>query len=150
MPEFEPQDPQYESRVRASFAKQAMMSTLGASLERLAPGACTIALPYDGRLVQQHGFVHAGVLATILDSACGYAAYTLMPAEAGVLSVDFSTHLLSPAKGERFEARAQVVRSGRNITVCRAEAWAIEGTSEKLCALMTGTMMTIRSDGLRG
>ena len=138
-----PPDPQFRERVRASFAKQTIMATLGASLERVEPGEADIAFAWRADLVQQHGFVHAGVLATIMDSACGYAAFTLMPADAGVLSIEFQTHLLAPAAGTRFVARAKVVRAGRTITVVRADALAIGETSDKLVATMTATMMCV-------
>ena len=139
-----PSDPQFRERVRASFLKQTIMATLGAGLERVDPGEVEIAFAWRADLVQQNGFVHAGVLATVMDSACGYAAFTLMPADAGVLSIEFQTHLLAPAAGERFLARAKVVRAGRTITVVRADAFARSGDAEKLIATMTGTMMCVQ------
>jgi uncharacterized protein (TIGR00369 family) len=148
---FAPADADFEARVRASFARQAVMATLGATLERVGPGEVEIALPHRADLAQQHGFLHAGILATILDSACGYSAYSLMPADAAVLSIEFKINLLAPARGERFVARARVVRAGRNVTVCEAEGWAIAGGEEKRVAIMTGTMMCLRDrEGLRG
>lgn len=144
----EPPDPGFRERVRASFAKQAVMATLGARMERIEAGECSIALDWRADLVQQHGFLHAGVLATVLDSACGYAAFSLMPADSGVLSIEFHTHLLAPAAGERFVARAKVLRAGRTITVVRADAFAL-GATEKLVATMTGTMMCVR-EGVTG
>ena len=143
------QDPAFRERVRASFAKQTVMATLGATLEHLEAGECDIALAWRADLVQQHGFLHAGVLATVMDSACGYAAFSLMPADSGILSIEFHTHLLAPAAGERFIARARIVRAGRTITVARADAFASAGGIEKLVATMTGTMMCIR-DGVQG
>jgi len=146
-----PQDPRFESRVRDSFALQTVMATLGAALSRVAPGEVDIALPFRADLAQQHGFVHAGILATILDSACGYAAFTLMPADAAVLSIEFKINLLSPAAGERFIARGRVLRSGRTISVCQAYGFAISGGAEKLIATMQGTMMCVRDNpALRG
>ena len=144
--EFTPVDPSFESRVRASFDLQAVMATLGAKLARVAPGAVDIEWPYRADLAQQHGFVHAGILATALDSACGYAAFTLMPADAAVLSVEFKINLLAPARGERFVARARVIRSGRTISVCEADAIALEDGSEKRVAHMVGTMMCVRDN----
>ena len=141
-----PSDPQYESRVRASFARQAVMATLGAELGRVAPGEVEIAWPYRADLAQQHGFVHAGIVTTLLDSACGYAAFSLMPADAGVLSVEFKVNLLAPARGERFVARARVIRAGRTLTVCEADAWAIHQGDEKRVATMLGTMMCVRDN----
>jgi len=151
MTPFTPADPAYESRVRESFAKQAVMATFGASLARVAPGEIEIALRNSPALAQQHGFLHAGVLATILDSACGYAAFTLMPADAAVLSVEFKINLLAPAAGERFVARSHVVRAGRNLSVCQADAFALVPDGEKHVATMVGTMMCVRDrDGMRG
>jgi len=148
---FTPADDAYAERVHASFARQTVMATLGATLARVAPGEVEIALPHRADLAQQHGFLHAGVLATILDSACGYAAYSLMPADAAVLSIEFKINLLAPARGERFVARGRVVRAGRNITVCEAEGWALEGGAEKRVAIMTGTMMCVRDrEGFSG
>jgi uncharacterized protein (TIGR00369 family) len=125
------------------------MDTLGATLERVAPGEVDIALPYRQALTQQHGFVHAGALATVADSACGYAALTLMPADAGVLSIEFKVNMLSPADGPMFMARGQVVKPGRTITVCRADVFSVatDGT-EKIVATMQGTMMVVRGRGL--
>jgi uncharacterized protein (TIGR00369 family) len=125
------------------------MDTLGATLERVAPGEVDIALPYRQALTQQHGFVHAGALATVADSACGYAALTLMPADAGVLSIEFKVNMLSPAEGPMLMARGQVVKPGRTITVCRADVFSVatDGT-EKIVATMQGTMMVVRGRGL--
>jgi uncharacterized protein (TIGR00369 family) len=142
-------DPAFRERVRASFAQQSIMATLGVICERIEAGECDLAFARRDDLLQQHGFVHAGVLATVLDSACGYAAASLMPAGTGVLSIEFHTHLLSPAAGERFVARAHVVRAGRSITVVRAEAFAQNAGAEKLVAIMTATMMTVH-DGVKG
>ena len=138
-------DPDFE-RVRDSFARQIVMSTLGATLSRVADGEVDIAMPFRADLSQQHGFLHAGILATILDSACGYAAFSRMPADAAVLSIEFKINLLSPAAGERFLARGRVLRSGRTITVCQADGFAITGQSEKLIATMVGTMMCVRDN----
>jgi uncharacterized protein (TIGR00369 family) len=103
---FQPKDPNFADRVRASFARQRMMQTLGVEIAQLAPGEIELAMPYGVAFTQQHGFIHAGVMATVLDSACGYAAYSLMPADAAVLTVEFKINLLAPAKGERFLFRA--------------------------------------------
>ena len=145
-----PSDPQFRERVRASFAKQVFMATLGATLERVEPGEVDIALPHHPSLVQQHGLVHAGALAAVLDSACGYAAFSLMPADAGVLSIEFKLNLLEPAKGERFVARGRVLRAGRTIHVCRADAVAFEGGRETIVATMQGTMMCVMGRGIAG
>lgn len=119
------------------------MATIGASLGSVEPGAVDVIIPFRNDLTQQDGFLHAGVVATVADSACGYAARTLMPAAARVLSIEFKLNLLAPAVGERLEARGRVIRAGRTITVCRADVVAITGEAERLVATMTGTMMTV-------
>ena len=134
---------QSETRVRASFGKQKLMTTIGATLEEVAEGRVSIRLPYRDDLTQQHGFLHAGAIATVADSACGYAALTMMPSDAAVLSVEFKVNMLAPAKGEAIVARAQVIRSGRTIVVCRADVYALQGGAEKLVAAMQGTMMVV-------
>ena len=141
---FAPQDPDFEIRVRRSFGEQRAMSTIGASLGTVAAGAIDVLLPFREDLTQQDGFLHAGIIAAVADSACGYAAHSLMPASARVLSIEFKLNLLSPAVGERFEARGRVLRAGKTITVCRADVAAISSGTEKLVATMTGTMMTVR------
>jgi uncharacterized protein (TIGR00369 family) len=100
-------------------------------------------MPPDPAYTQQHGFMHAGIITTALDSACGYAAFTLMPLDAAVLTVEFKTNLLAPAKGERFIFRAQVIKPGRTLTICEPRALALEGSKEKLVATMTGTLMAV-------
>jgi len=143
MPDFLPADPLFEPRVRASFARQQVMQTIGATLAAVEPGAVEIVLPFRADLTQQHGFLHAGIVATILDSACGYAAFSLMSADKAVLSVEYKINLLAPAKGQRFIAKAQVIKAGRNLTVCIGDAFAYENEKQKLVATMTATMMAI-------
>jgi uncharacterized protein (TIGR00369 family) len=140
---FQPQDSSFRERVRASFARQRVMATLGIEIAHLEPGEVHLTMPPNPAYTQQHGFMHAGIITTALDSACGYAAFTLMPAEAAVLTVEFKTNLLAPAKGDRFVFRAHVVKPGRTLTICEARALAIEGNKEKLVATMTGTLMAI-------
>lgn len=142
-----PEDPAFESRVRASFERQKFMATIGARLARVAPGEVDVELRRRDELVQQHGFLHAGVLASAADSACGYAALSLMPAGAAVLSVEFKINMLAPAAGDRFLARGRVIRAGRTVTVCWGEVVAMDGENEKLVATMVGTMMTVRDRG---
>ncbi|MDB4877242.1 MAG: hypothetical protein JWM41_3688 [Gemmatimonadetes bacterium] len=144
----EPQDPAYESRVRASFDKQTFMATIGARLTRVAAGEVDIEVAMRPDLVQQHGFLHAGVLASAADSACGYAALSLMPTGAAVLSIEFKINLLAPASGERVVAAGRVLRAGKTITVCRGDVTAYAGSSERLVATMVATMMTVRDRGL--
>lgn len=140
---FEPQDPGFAERVRGSFARQGAMATLGAQLVSVEPGAVVIELPWAPGLTQQHGFIHAGIVATALDSACGYAASSLMPADAGVLTIEYKVNLLAPAQGQRFRMAGEVVKSGRTISVTEGRAYAIDGGREKLVATMTATLMTI-------
>ncbi|MCA9283015.1 MAG: PaaI family thioesterase [Phycisphaerales bacterium] len=132
------------SRIEASFSRQALMSTLGARLARVGDGEVEIELPWSDGLAQQHGFMHAGAIATIADSACGYACLTRMPEGSAVLSVEFKVNLLSPARGEMFAARGRVVRAGRTISVATADVLARSGgESEKIVALMQATMMRV-------
>ena len=140
-------EPDIESRVRASFGKQRFMATIGATIERVAPGEVDIALAFDEAVTQQHGFVHAGALATVADSACGYAALSMMPSDAAVMSVEFKINILAPAEGPRLVARGRVVRSGRTLTVCRADVFSVKPDGEKLVATMQGTMMAVRGRG---
>jgi uncharacterized protein (TIGR00369 family) len=140
---FVPQDPDFEARVRRSFALQRVMETIGARLARVAPGEVDVELPFRDDLTQQNGFLHAGIVSTVLDSACGYAAFTLMPADAGVLSIEFKVNLLAPARGERVIARGRVVRAGRTISVCTADAFAIQDGAERHVSTMTATLMAV-------
>src|SRR5262249_44842142 len=140
----QPKDPNFEERVRASFARQRVMQTLGISIARVQPGEIELTMPYDAAYTQQHGFIHAGIISAALDSACGYAAFSLMRADAAVLTVEFKTNLLAPAKGEQFKFRARVVKPGRTITVYDAQAFAeTAGADAKLIATMTGTLMAV-------
>jgi uncharacterized protein (TIGR00369 family) len=136
-------DPDFEDRVRESFGRQSLMAMLGAELMAVRPGEVEIAAPYRGDLTQQHGYVHAGIVTALADSACGYAALSLMPVGREVLSVEFKVNLLAPAAGERFVARATVVRSGRTLTVCSAEVAAQRGDQHVLIALMQATMISL-------
>jgi uncharacterized protein (TIGR00369 family) len=140
---YDPKDEGYAQRVRDSFALQGAMGTIGASLGEIAPGAVEILLDWAPGLTQQHGFLHAGMVATALDSACGYAGFTLMPAGAGVLTIEFKVNLLAPAKGQRFRMLGQVVKPGRTITVTEGRAYAIDNGREKLIATLGATLMTI-------
>ena len=145
-------DPDFEERVRASFARQQAMRTIGAELTLVAPGTVEIEMPYSEALTQQHGFLHAGVISTALDSACGYAAFSLMPENAAVLTIEFKVNLLAPGKGVRFLFRGTVTKPGRTILVADGQAYAIGADEEaKLIATMTGTMMTVVGrEGMEG
>ena len=137
-------DPDFAARVAASFDRQPAMRLIGATLEAVEAGRVLIDLPHRPEIAQQHGFVHAGILSTALDSACGYAASSLMPAEAGVLTVEFKVNLLAPAQGPRFRLEGQVLKAGRTISVVegRALQLAADGT-ETLVATMSATVMTV-------
>lgn len=140
-----------EARTRASFERQAAMKAIGATVAHVAPGEVDLRMPYDAALSQQHGFVHAGIIATLADSACGYAAFTLMPPEAAVLSVEFKQNMMAPASGEAFVARARVKKAGRTLTVVNADVFAERDGGERLIATMQATMMTVLGrDGLVG
>lgn len=145
MTAFEARDPDYERRVRESFGRQGVMATLGAEMVRVAPGEVEIALNYHPGLSQQHGFFHAGVTSTIADSAGGYAAYSLFPADSSVLTVEFKINLLAPADGERLRAVGRVFKPGRTLTICDVEVFVAKGEREKICAKMQQTLM--RLDG---
>ena len=131
-----------------SFARQQVMEMLGVSMTRCEPGVVELQMRHRGDLTQQHGFIHAGIIATVMDSACGYAAFTLMPADASVLTVEYKINLLAPAKGELLIARAAVKRAGKIITVCTADAFMDNADELKPVAIMLGTIMCLheRSD----
>ena len=119
------------------------MLTLGIEIVRIEPGEIELAMPYNRAYTQQDGYMHAGIMTTALDSACGYAAFSLMPADAAVLTVEFKTNLIAPAKGQTFSFRARVVKPGKTLTVCEARAFAIGNGEERLVATMTGTLIAI-------
>jgi uncharacterized protein (TIGR00369 family) len=142
---MQPHDPQYAQRIRDSFARQPAMATLGVSLDEVGAGCVVLSMPHRADLTQQHGFLHAGVVATALDSACGYAAFTLMPADAGVLTIEFKINLLAPARGPLMRFEGQVKKAGRTISVVDGHAYQHESGSHerKLVATMTATIMTV-------
>ena len=152
MPDFKPQNPDYLARSNGSFERQQVMKTLGLKLNAVGPGTVEMEMPYHEDFTQQHGFLHAGIVSTALDSACGYAAFSLMPADAAVLTIEFKINLLSPARGERFLFRGEVTKPGRTITVADGRAYAVdENGAEKLIATMTCTLMAIFGrDGIEG
>ena len=143
MPSLVPLDPDFEARVRASFARQGAMRLPGAEIAELLPGRCTVALPSRGELAQQDGVFPAGIVTTIIDTACGYAAFTLMPARARVLTVELRLNLVAPARGERLLAVGRVERAGRTLTIVRGEVEAVERGAATVVALMQGTMMCL-------
>lgn len=146
MSRFEPQDPDFEARVRRSFAKQPFMATIGARLAHVAPGEIEIELSVMAALLQQHGFVHGGVVATVADTACGYAALSLMPAGVGVLTVEFKINFMAPAAGARLRASGRVAKPARTVSVTQAEvhAEAEDGAEPTLVSVMTATLMILQ------
>jgi uncharacterized protein (TIGR00369 family) len=140
---FDPRHPGFAERVRESFARQGAMATLGATLEAVTPGYCAIALAPRPEVAQQHGYVHAGVIAAIVDTAGGYAGFSLFPADATVLTVEFKLNLLAPAAGERLVAEGFVVKRGRTLTVTRGEVHAERNGARTLVALMQQTLIAL-------
>lgn len=136
-----PRNPEFETIVRESFSRQAMMTALGAKLTLVEPGKVHVAFPKLDQFTQQNGFVHAGAIASIADSACGYAAFTLAPADTDVLAVEFKINLLTPARATMFEARARVLRSGRTLSTCFAEVIGVQNGDEELVATMMSTII---------
>jgi uncharacterized protein (TIGR00369 family) len=143
MPRFEPKNPDFRAIATDTFARQRAMATLGISIARMEPGEVDLAMPYSPDLTQQNGFVHAGIITAGLDSACGIAAFTLMPENSDILTVEFKTNLLAPARGSRFAFRARVVKPGRTLTFCEASAYAEHDGRETLIATMSGTLMAL-------
>ena len=143
MPRFEPKNPNYRDAATATFAAQQAMRTLGISIARLEPGEVDLVMDYSTDFTQQNGFVHAGIITAGLDGACDIAAFTLMPPGADILTVEFKTNLLAPARGERFIFRGTVIKPGRTLTYCEARAFTEQDDRESLVATMTGTLMAM-------
>jgi uncharacterized protein (TIGR00369 family) len=135
--------PEFAMRVRDSFDRQGLMKHLGAHITQLQSGQVEIRVPYRNELTQQHNYFHAGVSGAIADSACGYAAYTLMPMDSSVLTVEYKINLLAPAAGEELIARARVVRSGKTLKICSADVYVRNGVAETHCATMLATIMCL-------
>ncbi len=144
---YEPQDADFDARVRASFAEQNMMHTMGMSIGALGPGTIDVVFDHDERFTQQHGFAHGGFIATALDTACGFAALTLMIPEAAVLTVEYKINYLRPASGATYRASAHVVKAGRTLTTCEATVTADD--SDKPISTMTATLMTLLDTGIK-
>jgi uncharacterized protein (TIGR00369 family) len=139
---FEPQNPDYGEQVRASFERQRFMDHIGAELVAVGPGRCEIRLPYRPELTQQHGYFHGGVVGTLADNAGGYAAFSLLPAGASIVTVEYKLNIVAPGRGEALVARGQVIRAGRTLIVSRAEVFAVEeGGAERLCAASLQTLL---------
>ncbi len=141
--QFEPKNPDFKTTVEDSFKKQQVMQTINASLLNIEPGKVEIELQFSEQITQQHGFIHAGIVSTVIDSACGYAALSLMPAGYGVLSIEFKVNLLAPARGEKFRAVGLVKKAGKTITVTEGELIAYDNNKESVVATMVATMMNI-------
>ncbi|MEE9300076.1 MAG: PaaI family thioesterase [Alphaproteobacteria bacterium] len=140
---FCPKDPDYAERVRASFARQSFMAHLGAELAEVGPGRCTVSLLYREEFTQQHKHFHGGVIGTLADNAAGYAAFSLMPAESTILTVEYKLNFVAPGRGERLIARGLVLRPGRTLSVARAEVYALKDGEERLCATALETLMCL-------
>jgi uncharacterized protein (TIGR00369 family) len=143
MPRFLPKNPDYLKVVTATFDRQQAMRTLGISIARIEAGEVDLSMPYSPEFTQQNGFVHGGIITAGLDNACGIAAFTLLPPGSDILTVEFKTNLLAPAKGQRFSFRACVVKPGRTLTVCDGRAFAEHDGKESLIATMTATLMAL-------
>lgn len=150
-PAFEPRHPDFETRIRNSFARQPMMAHVGAEMTEVGPGYCEIVMPWREEITQQHGYVHGGALATIADSAAGYAAFTLMGPEDSPLTVEYKLNILRPGVGERFAARGRVIKPGRTLTVVQSDVFAIDGSGEVMCLTSIQTLMTMsgKADEIR-
>lgn len=143
---FEPLDPDYEQRVRKSFGMQNFMVTIGARLVEVMPGIVTIEMNHSEKLTQQHGYIHAGAITTLADNACGYAAYSLMPPNTEVLTVEFKVNFLAPSRGDKFVAIGRVLKPGRTLSVCVAEVTAQQNYEKKLVFTMQATMMCVQNN----
>jgi len=141
--EFKSVNPDYARAVRESFARQGLMQTLGARIVTLEPGVCVIEMAHTAGMTQQQGFFHAGAIGAIADSACGYAAYALMPAGSEILTVEYKLNLIRPALPPTLRAEGRVVRAGRTLTVCRADIYYMGAAGPEACALMQSTMMRV-------
>jgi uncharacterized protein (TIGR00369 family) len=142
---FEPRDPAWDAKVRASFAKQGIMAHLGATLADVWPGGCEIHLPYRPELSQQVGYFHAGVTATVVDSAAGYAGFSLMAPNTEVLSVEFKINMLAPADGDLLIATGEVIKPGKTLCITRGDAWVVKHGKTTHCAMMQQTLITMHN-----
>jgi len=140
---FQPANPDFEARVRESFSRQPFMGFIGADLAIVEPGYCEIHLPYRPELTQQHGFVHGGALATLADNAAGYAAFSLMPADASVLTVEYKLNIMRPGRGDKMTARGKVIKPGRTITVVESNVYGVEDGKEVMCVTSIQTIMAL-------
>jgi uncharacterized protein (TIGR00369 family) len=151
MTRFAPKNPDFAARVRDSFDRQGAMALIGATLTQVAPGAVDIAVDFRPELSQQHGFFHGGIVGTAADSAGGYAAFSLMPADTSVLTVEYKMNLIAPADGTRLIARGRVIKPGRTLTICNVDVFVLRDDREHHCAILLQTLMSMagRNDGPR-
>ena len=152
MTRFAPKNPDFEARVRDSFGRQGAMKLIGAALSHVAPGAVDIAVDFRPELSQQHGFFHGGIVGMAADSAGGYAAFSLMPADSSVLTVEYKMNLIAPAEGARLIARGRVIKPGRTLTICNVDVFVLRDGREHHCAVLLQTLMAMagRNDGPKG
>jgi uncharacterized protein (TIGR00369 family) len=140
---FEPSDPNFEARIKRSFSLQGFMDYIGAEITDIGPGYCEIQVPYKRELTQQHGFFHAGIIGTLADNSGGYAAFTLMSAHSSILTVEYKLNIMAPGDGETLIGRAQVIKPGRTLTICRPEVFVIKNGVRKLCATALMTLIEL-------
>ena len=140
---FQPKTPHFKQKVKESFERQKFMGFINAELVQVEPGFCEIHLPFNENLTQQHGFFHAGVISTLADNAAGYASFSLMEESSSILTVEFKLNLISPGDGEKLIARANVIKNGRTLTICRAEVFVHKNGTEKLCAAAQSTLIEL-------
>ena len=140
---FDPLDLNYKEKVRSSFSRQKFMHYIGAKLVEIRPGYCEIHIPYKSELCQQHAFFHAGVIGTVADNTGGYAAFTLMPTDSSILTVEYKLNLIAPGDGELLIAHGQVIKSGHTLTICRSEVFVVKNGDERLCATSLMTLIAL-------
>lgn len=152
MTHFVPKNPDFEARVRDSFTRQGAMALIGAKLTHVAPGAVDIAVDFRPEVSQQHGYFHGGIVGTAADSAGGYAGFSLMPAEASVLTVEYKMNLIAPAEGSRLVAKGRVLKPGRTLTICHVDVFVEREGREHRCAVLLQTLMAMtgKSDAPKG
>ncbi|TDI73330.1 MAG: PaaI family thioesterase [Bacteroidetes bacterium] len=142
---YEPKNKDYRKRVQASFDRQKFMDLIGAELVEVTPGYCEIKVPFNESLTQQHGFFHAGVISTLADNTAGYAAFSLMEADSTILTVEFKLNLLAPGKGDVLIGKAEVIKNGRTLTICRSEIYAFRDGNATLCAAGLSTLIELKN-----
>lgn len=142
---YEPKNKDFRKKVQASFDRQKFMRLIGAELVEVNPGYCEIKVPFDEKLTQQHGFFHAGVISTLADNTAGYAAFSLMEIDSSILTVEFKLNLLAPGKGDSLIGKAEVIKNGKTLTICRSEIYAIRDGNVTLCAAGQSTLIELKN-----